>query len=433
MSNDNFPEDRDQSRDIEDLELEQPKRGMPISENTQLDESTDNPVRDVEGVSFDEASERDEELVDPDLARGRGEGVGEATTEAESQAKIVRRRFFHHLGAMVGVATFICVALISLLSMGLGPIRGLYHNQEPLALHDVENDGAPTMHLPSWLGGHGGGWFTFGKYPFGQDELGHDNFAQVMAGIQTSLLVMIVFGIVVAIIGIVIGSLAGFYRGWIDTILMRLTDAVITLPVLVIGAVLGKLLATLPVKYNWPDSVQTAITNLMPLELALALGLIYWPSLARLLRAEVLSLREREFVDSARVAGASNFRIITRHVLPNATGIIIVNVTLLMSLAVVLETALSYLQFGISAPNVSLGQLISQYQSAFSTRPWLFWWPGLFIVLLALSVNFIGDGLRDAFDPRTKRAPSKRAMDAAFRARDAKATVAATTSTGAAQ
>uniref|UniRef100_UPI00262C22FF ABC transporter permease n=1 Tax=Propioniciclava sp. TaxID=2038686 RepID=UPI00262C22FF len=132
-----------------------------------------------------------------------------------------------------------------------------------------------------------------------------------------------------------------------------------------------------------------------------------------LVRSEFMSLREREFVDSARVAGASDWRIITKHILPNAISVIIVNTTLTMSAAVTLEAALSFLGFGISMPNVSLGFLISDNQTAFATRPWLFWWPGLFIILIALSVNFIGDGLRDAFDPRTKRIPSQRQLDKA--------------------
>ena len=131
------------------------------------------------------------------------------------------------------------------------------------------------------------------------------------------------------------------------------------------------------------------------------------------MRGEFLTLREREFVDAAKVAGASSTRIIRKHMIPNAMGVIIVNTTLLASQAVLLETALSYLGFGIKSPDVSLGTMISEYQSAFSTRPWLFWWPGLFIILIALSVNFIGDGLRDAFDPRQKRIPSERKMNRA--------------------
>jgi peptide/nickel transport system permease protein len=127
-----------------------------------------------------------------------------------------------------------------------------------------------------------------------------------------------------------------------------------------------------------------------------------------LVRGEFLSLREREFVDAARVAGASNFRIIFKHILPNAIGVVIVSVTLLMSGAILLETALSYLGFGVVAPDTSLGLLISNNQDSFTVYPWLFWWPGLFIVTIALCINFIGDGLRDAFDPRQKRKITKK-------------------------
>ena len=142
--------------------------------------------------------------------------------------------------------------------------------------------------------------------------------------------------------------------------------------------------------------------------LGIYLGIFSWTGLARLVRGEFLSLREREFVDAARVAGASNARIIFKHILPNAVGIIIVSVTLSMSGAILLETALSYLGFGVVPPDVSLGSLISNYQESFATRPWLFWWPGFFIIAIALSVNFIGDGLRDAFDPRQRRRISKK-------------------------
>jgi len=107
-----------------------------------------------------------------------------------------------------------------------------------------------------------------------------------------------------------------------------------------------------------------------------------------------------------------------KHILPNAIGVIIVNATLLMAAAILLETALSYLGFGITSPEVSLGQLISEYQTAFATRPWLFWWPGLFIVTIALTINFIGDGLRDAFDPRQRRIPTRRALARADRRRE---------------
>ncbi|QGQ20084.1 ABC transporter permease subunit [Cellulomonas sp. JZ18] len=313
-----------------------------------------------------------------------------------SQGQIVRRRFFRHRGAMAGLAVLALTTLLAFTSVGVGPIPGWW-SYTPYQTGSVVNaGGAPTLSLPTWLGGDG---FAIGSHPFGQDELGRDMFARVMAGVQTSLMVMVVIGVVAAVIGVLVGAAAGFFRGRADTLLMRATDLVITVPTIVIGAVVGKMAGT--------------VSGVV---FAVALGLILWTTLARLVRGEFLSLREREFVDAARVAGASNLRIIFKHILPNAIGTLIVAVTLLMSSAILLETALSYLGFGIVPPEISLGQLISLYQQAFSTRPWLFWWPGLFIVLIALSVNFIGDGLRDAFDPRQKRIPSERKMAKAMAA-----------------
>jgi peptide/nickel transport system permease protein len=309
--------------------------------------------------------------------------------EGLSQGQIVRRRFFRHKGALIGLGAIGFVTLLAFTSMGVGPIPGWWpHTGGPEAV--IVNSGKPTMALPAWLGGTG---FAIGEHPFGQDEIGRDMFARVMLGVQTSLMVMVVIGVVAAVVGVAVGSLAGFYRKRVDTALMRFTDLVITIPTIVIGAVIGK--------------IAGGVSGLL---FASFMGLILWTGLARLVRGEFLTLREREFVDAARVAGASDARIIFKHILPNAVGVVIVATTLLMSSAILLETALSYLGFGIQPPEVSLGRLISEYQQAFSTRPWLFWWPGLFIVLIALSVNFIGDGLRDAFDPRQKRIPSQRKM-----------------------
>ena len=312
-----------------------------------------------------------------------------------SQGQIVKRRFFRHKGALVGLATLLGIIVLSYSSLGVGPIPGWWSSTGAPERVITNAGGAPTLGLPTWLGGDGLAW---GAHPFGQDEIGRDIFAQVMLGTQTSLKVMAVIGIVACVIGVTVGSLSGFFRGRIDTLLMRMTDLVITIPTIVIGAVIGRIFGVLS-------------STLF----AAFLGVILWASLARLVRGEFLSLREREFVDAARVAGASSRRIIFKHILPNAIGVIIVSTTLLMSTAILLETALSYLGFGILPPEVSLGRLISEYQSAFNTRPWLFWWPGLFIVLIALSINFIGDGLRDAFDPRQKRIPSQRKMERAQR------------------
>ena len=309
--------------------------------------------------------------------------------EGLSQGRIVLRRFLRHRGAMVASVFLLLIVLLATTSIGWGLIPGWWKYDHNSLSPIMNAGGAPTIELST-------SGVSFGEHPFGQDNIGRDVFARVMRGTQQSLTVMVIIGLLATTIGIVMGSVSGFLRGRIDNLLMRFTDMVITIPVIMVGAILGA----------W-------FGRAGPIPLALALSLVTWTSMARLVRGEFLSLREREFVDAARVAGASNTRIMFKHMLPNAVGVIIVNTTLLMASAILLETALSYLGFGITFPDVSLGNLISEYQTAFSTRPWLFWWPGLFIVSIALCVNFIGDGLRDAFDPRQRRIPSQRSMDRA--------------------
>jgi peptide/nickel transport system permease protein len=244
--------------------------------------------------------------------------------------------------------------------------------------------GCPTLDLaPAFLDGDG---VQLGNHPFGTDAIGTDYFALVTRGAQQSIMVMVIVSFLGILIGTIVGAIAGFFGGIVDSILMRLTDMFLVTPTIVVGAVIG-------FKFG----------NLGIVPLALMLGFFAWMGLARFVRTEFLTLREREFVDAARVAGASDRRIIFKHILPNAVGIIVVVGTLLMSGAILAETALSYLGFGVRAPDVSLGLLISQYQGSFGISPWLFWWPGALIVSIALCVNFIGDGLRDAFDPRQRR------------------------------
>ncbi|MGB7424385.1 MAG: ABC transporter permease, partial [Ornithinimicrobium sp.] len=204
-------------------------------------------------------------------------------------------------------------------------------------------------------------------------------------GTQQSLIVAFSVGIGSTVIGTFIGAAAGFYRGWVEALLMRLTDVFIVIPLLILAAIMSK-------------TLDAGIWGM-----SFTLSILVWTGLARLVRGEVLSLREREFVTAAEAIGTSSVRIIFKHILPNTIGTIIVSATLTIATAILLETALSFLGYGINPPDSSLGLLISQYQTAFQTRPWLFWYPGLTIVAIALSVNFLGDGLRDAFDPRQNR------------------------------
>ena len=330
---------------------------------------------------------------------GGENAIANKETEGLSQGQIVLRRFVRHKAAMISlfVIVFLIVTVFTALELKIGPLKWAgwwkYKYDELL---ELQNEGCPegivgcpTLDLvPSFVDGTGMG---LGQHPFGQDDIGRDYFALVMRGAQRSIYVMVVIGLLGGVIGTVVGSISGFFRGMVDAALMRFTDFIITVPAIIIGSVVGYHYGNLGVGF-----------------LAFYLGLFAWTGLSRLVRGEFLKLRELEFVDTARVAGATNRRIIFKHILPNAVGVIIVSVTLLMSGAILLETALSYLGFGVVAPDVSLGSLISQYEASFTTRPWLFWWPGLFIITIALSINFIGDGLRDAFDPRQRRRLTKK-------------------------
>jgi peptide/nickel transport system permease protein len=307
-------------------------------------------------------------LADEDLEGG--------TDRSYSQGQLVVRRFLRHRGAMVSLGLLVFITLLAFTSIGVGPIPGWWKYGYVIA-EPVVNGGRPTLSL--WP-------LQIGEHPFGQTTIGKDYFALVMRGTQRSLIIAFTVGIVATFIGTVVGAAAGYFRGWVEAILMRTTDLFIVIPLLALAAVLGRM---------------TGGRNI--LLLALVLGLVTWTGLARLVRGEILSLREREFVAAARAVGTAPSRIIVKHILPNTLGTIIVSATLSIAAAILLETSLSFLGFGVNAPDTSLGLLISEFQNAFTSRPWLFWWPGLFILGIALSVNFIGDGLRDAFDPRQNR------------------------------
>ncbi len=314
---------------------------------------------------------------------GPGGVEREFTVKAMTQRQLVTRRFFRHRGAMSALVVLAFVVVLAFSSIGIAGIPGWW-GQSYATTGTVQNAGRMTLDvMPSFVDGDG---MAVGQHPFGQDDVGRDYFAVTMRGAQRSLIMAFVVGIVATIMGVVIGAAAGFFRGWVESLLMRLTDLMISIPLLLLAAVIGR-----------------RVGGLGAVPLALFLGLLTWTSLARLVRGEFLSLREKEFVEAARALGASSRRIIFRHILPNVVGTIIVSATLAVSAAILLEAALSYLNFGVQAPDTSLGRMISDYQGAFATRPWLFWWPGLFIIAIALSVNFIGDGLRDAFDPKQTR------------------------------
>jgi ABC-type dipeptide/oligopeptide/nickel transport system permease subunit len=306
----------------------------------------------------------------------------EFTVKARTQRQLVTRRFLRHRAAMTALGVFFVVLLLSTTSIGLAGIHGWW-GKDYTTSYQIVNSGHPTLDLlPSFLDGDG---TAIGEHPFGQDDLGRDYFALTMRGTQRSLTIALLVGLVSTAVGILLGAVAGFFLGWAESVIMRITDLFLSLPALVLAAVLGR------------------TTGGGSAVIAIMLGLIYWTTMARLVRGEFLSLREKEFVEAARAMGAGPWRIIFRHILPNIVGTVIVNATLTIAAAILLETSLSYVGLGVQSPDTSLGKMISEYKDAFQVRPWLFWWPGLFIVTIALTVNFIGDGLRDAFDPRQGR------------------------------
>jgi ABC-type dipeptide/oligopeptide/nickel transport system permease subunit len=221
---------------------------------------------------------------------------------------------------------------------------------------------------------------------FGTDVIGRDYFTRVLYGIRTSARVALIVSLVSTFIGTMIGAMAGYFGGWLDNLLMRLTDLILVIPLLAILLTASALLG---------EGSQYRV--------AVILGLLLWTTLARIVRGVFLSLREKEYVEAAKASGSGDLRIIVRHMLPNAVGPIIVNATLTVAIAILLESALSFLGFGIKPPTPALGKLIADGQNDMLIAWWLVTFPGLVIVAVVLCINFIGDGLRDALDPTQRR------------------------------
>jgi len=227
---------------------------------------------------------------------------------------------------------------------------------------------------------------------FGSDDLGRGVFTRVIYGGRASLTVGFVTGFIVAFLGTMVGSIAGYYPGSADQALMRFTDLVLGLPLLPVAIVVGRILPEMSFLPSWIKQG--------PMGIALLIGFLSWGGLARIVRAEFLSLREKEFVEAARAAGASDRRIVFRHALPNAMSPIIVQTTLIVGVAIIVEAALSFLGFGVPPPTPTWGAMAAE-GGGLAVRG--FWWELVFsataLIITVLSINFLGDGLRDALDP----------------------------------
>ena len=288
--------------------------------------------------------------------------------KARSQWAYVRMRFFRHRLAVASLVALIVVILVAIFAKQVAPYG--FNDQDYLNIAKE-----PSR-----------------DHPFGTDLLGRDYLSRVIFGLRTSLWVGFFVAILSTIIGTTIGAVAGYYGGTIDNALMRFTDLILTLPGLAVLLTAAAFLGAEPQQI-------AGYTISQPVMIGLILAFLFWTGLARIVRGVFLSLREKEFVEAAKASGASDMRIIVRHILPNCIAPIVVTMTLFVALAILTEAALSFLGFGIQPPNPALGSLIAEGNVGGLGYWWLVTFPGLVIVVVALAVNFIGDGLRDALDP----------------------------------
>jgi len=282
------------------------------------------------------------------------------TLKPESYLKMVWRRFKRHKLAMAGLCFLIVMYVVAIFAPYIAT-QSYRHVDPPNRLQGMSEE--------HWMG---------------TDNIGRDLFSRVIWGSRISLSVGFVAAGVAVLLGTVIGALAGYFGGAIDNMLMRFTEMVMSFPTFF-------LLITII------SIVERSIFNIM-----LVIGITSWPGLARMVRGQFLSLREQEFVLAARALGASNTRIIFRHILPNAMAPIIVSATLRIGGAILTESGLSFLGLGVQEPFPSWGSIINTGRTFLRQAPWITTFPGILIFLTVLSFNYVGDGLRDALDPRLK-------------------------------
>jgi peptide/nickel transport system permease protein len=282
----------------------------------------------------------------------------------ETMLGIVWHDFRRHPMALVGVSILTAIVLLSVFVF-LSPY-------DPESV-DVANRFSP----PS------------GEHLLGTDRSGRDVATRLLYGGRVSLTVGVAAVITAVILGGLVGAAAGFYGGFVDNALMRVTDAFLSFPSLFVLILLSFLLreSQLPLLSGGVASI------------ALVIGATSWMSVARLVRATFLSLKEEEFITAARSYGAADARIVTRHITPNAAGPIIVNATMGVAWAILVESGLSFLGFGIQPPTPSWGNMLTDGQDTLSLYPWLAIFPGLMIFITVIAINYIGDALRDALDP----------------------------------
>ena len=330
-------------------------------------------------------------IMDEDASAHPPTGDGAAAMPSSSRGRLVARRLLRNKLAMLGAGVIVLLFIAAFTYTWYWPWN--YLQPDPNAF----------LTAPS------------ATHIFGTDNDGFDLYAETMRGLQKSLIIGLLVAVLSTGTAAVVGSIAGYFRGWSDWLITAIVDLLLTLPGFLILSILSP-----------------AFRGKSWLLLVVLLAAFNWMITARIVRGMTLTLKEREFVRAARLMGLPAWRVISRHILPQISSLLIVDATVNVGVAILTETSLSYFGFGIQAPDVSLGTLIAGGTDSALTFPWLFFVPAAFLVVTVLAVNLLGDGLRDAFDPdanRGSRRADRRELRAERRAaRTEAATGSATTS-----
>jgi peptide/nickel transport system permease protein len=291
------------------------------------------------------------------------------TPRSDTMLGVTWHRFSRHRMAVISMGL---VALLAVLS-AMAPWLSRYDPDKPQL--------SSQLQPPS------------GRHLLGTDDLGRDLLTRILFGGRISMSIGVMAMLLAVVIGTSVGAIAGYYGGWADALLMRLTDLMLSIPSLFLLILMTLLLRTFPV----------SVLRGGVLAIILAIAFLSWMTVARLVRAAFLSLKEGVFVEAARALGAGNARIIIRHILPSAASPIIVAATLRVASSIITESGLSYLGFGVQLPTPTWGNMLRNAQDQMIVAPWTAIFPGVFIFVAVIAINYVGDGLRDALDPRHVR------------------------------
>ncbi len=303
------------------------------------------------------------------LAPNAGEPESEIATRQLTQTQLTWIRFRRHKPAMIGLGILLFMVLIAV----VGP---LFVPESPYNIfsYDITNQNLSPRTAPAWY------------FILGTDDQGHTMLSQIIWGARTSLEIGFISAFLVSLVGLLVGAISGYFGGWVDTTMMRVTDVVLTLPFLPMLLLAAQI---------WGQGHLWVIIGIFVV--------FSWPGVARLTRASFLTLREQEFAEAARAVGVGSPRIIFRHLLPSALRPILVVTSLNVASFILTEAAIDFLGAGLKYPDASWGNILANAQTGFSNGNW--WWatfPGIALILTVLSVNFLGDGLGDALDVRSK-------------------------------